>query len=133
MLVDGVRRARGDETVFRAGPTQACRLLTGNYFSKLSAVRPYCEVVGVLLHDSTWTCIFDCYEGSLAEAAPEFAVLVQSDTSAPSDVRWHRRLVSGRVISARIAPILPSRLLLFGARSNELCRLAARGTSHNQT
>ena len=54
------------------------------------------ESVGVLLKDSTWTCIFDAWdEGSHAAAAPEFAAPVHSDTSSPSDGHRHRRLVAG--------------------------------------
>ena len=64
------RVARCDKSVFRAGPTQACPLRTASTFFKLSAVRLYCESVGVLLKDSTWTCISDASdEGSHAAAA----------------------------------------------------------------
>ena len=56
------RFTRCDKSVFRAWPIQACRLPTRSPFFKLSAVRPVCESVGVLLKYPTWTCIFDALD-----------------------------------------------------------------------
>ena len=124
------------------------------YF-KLSAVRPFCESVGVSLNVPTWTCIFDALdEGPHAAAAPESAAHVHHDkivslrrTSAQACGRkkWLRCPFRSWTPStcacafrmdrcAKTAPIWRGKLHSGGARPNEsVCRLAARRTRHHET
>ena len=77
------RLTRCDQSVFRARPRETRRQRTGSPLFKLTAVCPKCESVGVLLKDSTSTCIFDALvEGSHAAAAPEFAGPVHTEKSS---------------------------------------------------
>ena len=109
----------GDKSVFRVRPIQACWLRTRSQFFQLSAVRPFCESVGVFLKVPTCTCIFDVPgEGCDTAAAPEFAAPVHSDKSSTSDGHRYRRLAAGSGGAAHLEAEHRLRVLELSNRSS---------------